>query len=115
MMPVFYIDALARFKAHGTTAMRQINNYIHSTPSLSQALHSQDYTDRGDLLKQKHNTFLKELEGQAAAPANGSISAAYLCNQLKKVCPKDTIWCIEAVTETVNVADQIQLRSQGHG
>lgn len=112
-MPVFYIDALARFKADSTTAIRQIINYINSTPTLSQALQTQEYIDRGNLLVRKHEDFLKELKAQGAPPTNGSISAAYLSNQLKKVCPEDTIWCIEAVTETLNVADQIQATLPG--
>ena len=112
-MPVFYIDALARFKADSATAVNQILKYISSTQSLKEVLTSSMYEERWSNLKNSHAKFLQNIEEQAAPRENGQVSAAFLCNQLRKACPKDTIWCIEAVTLTLIVADQLQASLPG--
>jgi thiamine pyrophosphate-dependent acetolactate synthase large subunit-like protein len=112
-MPVFYIDALARFKADSATSINQILKYIKSTETIQQSLNSSSYEERWSNLKDSHAKFLKEIEEQAAPRENGQVSTAFLCNQLRKACPKDTIWCIEAVTLTLIVADQLQATLPG--
>lgn len=112
-MPVFYIDALARFKADSALAINQILKYISSTQTLQEVLGSPIYEERWTNLKDSHAKFLKEIEEQAAPMENGQVSTAFLCNQLRKTCPKDTIWCIEAVTLTLIVADQLQTSLPG--
>jgi thiamine pyrophosphate-dependent acetolactate synthase large subunit-like protein len=112
-MPVFYVNALARFKADSATAIKQINDYIHSTESLYQVLSSSERQERWTNLQKSYADFLHEIETQGAAPENGQVTTAFLCNQLRKTCPKDTLWCIEAVTQTLIVGDQIQAHLPG--
>jgi thiamine pyrophosphate-dependent acetolactate synthase large subunit-like protein len=112
-MPVFYLDAIARFKADASTAISQINEYIDTTQSLQKALQSSDFTQRWDKLQQDHIKLLKELDARAAPSEDGAYSAPFLCSQLRRFCPKDTIWCIEAVTETYSVSEQVRASLPG--
>ena len=41
------------------------------------------------------------------------ISPAFLFAEARKACPSDTIWVVEAVTETATVADQLQVTVPG--
>lgn len=41
------------------------------------------------------------------------ISSAFLFAEARKACPPDTIWVVEAVTETATVADQLQVTIPG--
>jgi thiamine pyrophosphate-dependent acetolactate synthase large subunit-like protein len=107
-IPVFYVDALARFKADSQIAINQINSYIESARDLLSLTSSSDFATRWTNLKASHAKFHEKIEQEGKAPENGDLSTAFLCNQLRKACPKDTIWCIEAVTQTLIVADQIQ-------
>src|ERR1700761_397907 len=50
-MPVFYLDALARFKADSAVAVNQILRYISSSQSLKEALSSLAYEERWSNLK----------------------------------------------------------------
>jgi hypothetical protein len=112
-IPVFYVDALARFKADSSTAIQQINSYIESMESIRNLTSSSEFDTRWTTLKASHAKFLERIEQEAKVPENGDLSTAFLCNQLRKACPKDTIWCIEAVTQTLIVADQIQASIPG--
>jgi thiamine pyrophosphate-dependent acetolactate synthase large subunit-like protein len=112
-MPVFYINALARYRAESCLAINQINCYINSQKDLQHQLQSEFYSKRRVKQRASHKQFLKEISDQAVPGRNGLYSTSYLCSQLRKYCPPDTIWCIEAVTQTQLVADQIQAKLPG--
>lgn len=110
MMPVFYIPSIATFKADSTIAFKQLNEYISSHPTLSQAVKSADFASRGKRLEEEHRQRQQEIAALAAVPSGGdyaSINVSYLTSLLRQLCPVDTIWAIEAVTLTALVADQI--------
>jgi thiamine pyrophosphate-dependent acetolactate synthase large subunit-like protein len=112
-MPVFYIDALARFKADSAIAIGQILAHIKSSASLQQVVSSSMYQDRKDAREASHHKLLATIASAAKPSDDGSYNTSYLSAQLKRFCPADTIWCVEAVTETLNVADQIQATIPG--
>ncbi|KAI4130959.1 MAG: hypothetical protein LQ338_001470 [Usnochroma carphineum] len=76
-IPVFYFPAEARYKVSTAAALRQLNTYISSSPSLSQTL------------------------------SESTFNVSYLVSRLKYHVPQDTIFAIEAVTLTAFVADQL--------
>ena len=70
--------------------------------------------------KAEHDAMFERLDGLAVPniPKSASLSndksssptfpCAYLCRRLRALCPANTIWCVEAVTNMVVVADQIR-------
>ncbi|KAJ9304278.1 hypothetical protein DTO217A2_6242 [Paecilomyces variotii] len=109
MMPVFYIPAIATFKADSTVAFKQLHEYISSHPNLSQVVSSAEFASRGQRLEEEHRQRQQEIAALAAVPSGdyASINVSYVTSQLRQACPADTIWAIEAVTLTAFVSDQI--------
>jgi thiamine pyrophosphate-dependent acetolactate synthase large subunit-like protein len=112
-MPVFYLNALARYRADSFLAVNQINRYIRSQTELQRELGSASYATRKNALARAHRDFVNGIASQAKPDANGHYQTAHLVSQLRKYCPADTIWCIEAVTQTQIVADHIQATLPG--
>lgn len=108
-MPVFYIDAVARYRADSCYAIRQIEDYINSTPSLKEKAARISSSTREETYK----TRLRNIQSQAKPGDQGTFKTPYLISRLRQFCPKDTVWCIEAVTNSVLVADQIQATLPG--
>ena len=109
-IPVFYIPAMATFRAAAEPALKQINGYISSTPSLKQTIQSEEFASRAQRRREDYNRRRQEIADLAITPSGGDsapLNAAYLSSQLRKGCPADTIWAIEAVTLTHFVGDQI--------
>ncbi|WEW57298.1 hypothetical protein PRK78_002763 [Emydomyces testavorans] len=109
-MPVFYIPALATYRADSGTAFKQLNQYISSNEKQIQMLSAAEYGHRRTALEESYKKRMDILAEQAAAPQgdNASLNAAYLFSQVRKACPEDTIWAVEAVTLTAVVADHIR-------
>lgn len=110
-MPVHYINAIARYRADAETSISQITAHVKST--MSEKLTSQTFTDRWNKLREKHSQRLKTISAQAIASKEGYFGCPYLISEVRKACPIDTIWAIEAVTNTPFVADQIQATLPG--
>lgn len=110
-IPMFYIPSIATFKADSTTAFRQLHQYISSHTTLSQTVNSDEFAARRKRLQEEHKQRLQSIAELAAVPSGGDnayLNVSYLTAQLRKACPPDTIWAIEAVTLTGFVADQLQ-------
>jgi thiamine pyrophosphate-dependent acetolactate synthase large subunit-like protein len=110
-MPVFYLNAIQRYRADAYTSFSQLNAYIEST--LKEKLSSQMYSQRWTTLQESHKQKLEAIASEAIVDDKGHFATPYLCSQLKRLCPNDTIWAIEAVTQTGFVADQIQATLPG--
>ena len=110
-MPVYYINALQRYRADSYTSLSQLNEYLgtHFSDKLSASL----FTDRWTALQASHSDKLKKIAAEAVVDEQGHYGTPYLAAQLKKFCPNDTLWAIEAVTQTAFVADQIQATLPG--
>lgn len=109
-MPVFYLNASATFRAESATAFKQINEYVASNDSLKSFASSAENTAFG---KSREETFRKTRQSiaeLAAVPAEGDVAplnVSYLMSQVRSGCPADTVWAIEAVTQTLFVSNQI--------
>lgn len=113
-MSLFYINAIARFRVNSEMAIKQVVDYVQSTSH--EYLSSQVSRDRRRRLEQSYQDRLESINEQAFTAwhlDDGSFSCAYLIRELRQVCPRDTIWVVEAVTNSVTVADQIQATLPG--
>ncbi|KAF2401741.1 thiamine diphosphate-binding protein [Trichodelitschia bisporula] len=110
-MPVFYINALARYRADAHLATQQLNSYISSSAAL--VPRAAAYASRWDALVADHAQRLQAIALQAQPLPNGHFQTPYLMRRLRALCPADTIWVVEAVTQTFAVADHIQACAPG--
>lgn len=110
-MPVFYLPTTARYKADAGTVFNQIHTYIKSTPALAQRVSS--YADRWERLQNIHSKRLATVRELANPGNDGTYNVSYLTAAIRRAVPEDTIFAIEAVTNTGSVADQIQPRIPG--
>ena len=113
-MPVFYLDALARYRADSATAFAQIREQITASEALRVKAETgpealQRWERLGELYKKKLDT-IRDL---AVPGSDGTFGCSYLMSRVRHFCPEDTIWAIEAVTNTQFVADQIQAKYPG--
>lgn len=110
-MPVFYLPAKSRYKADAETAITQVAGHIKAT--MHDLISSQKFADRWDGLQHAHAQRLSKISSQARAADDGTFGTSHLISRVRKACPDDTIWVIEAVTNTALVADQIQASIPG--
>ncbi|KAL3459712.1 thiamine diphosphate-binding protein [Aspergillus heterothallicus] len=112
-IPVFYLDAEARYKADPAVACRQLVEHIHSDAGLSELSQSSQFQDRWNALGRSHGRLLDSIKEAAQPNKDGSYGTAYLCSLIRQLAPSDSIYAIEAVTNTPIVADQIQASLPG--
>ncbi|EON99049.1 putative acetolactate synthase protein [Phaeoacremonium minimum UCRPA7] len=115
-MPLHYIPASSRYRADSETALRQLNTHIAQSSRYAELAKQEPYTSRWQALADEHKQRLDNLAKLAAQPEDTSTSpsTSYLCGQLRKTCPKDTIWCLETVTNAPFVYQQLQVDEPGH-
>lgn len=112
-MPVFYIPAIARYKADSFTAFTQLNNYVAAnaelTATLSDSAHSAAREAR-QASWQKRQDAITELGSLPPTDqlSTTSINISTLGAALRKAVPDDTIFAIEAVTLTLRLSDQLK-------
>ncbi|KAL2795245.1 thiamine diphosphate-binding protein [Aspergillus keveii] len=112
-IPVFYLDAEARYRADPAVACRQLVEHIHSDAGLFELSQSSQFQDRWDALGRSHGRLLDSIKDAARPNKDGSYGTAYLCSLIRQLAPSDSIYAIEAVTNTPIVADQIQASLPG--
>lgn len=103
LMPLHYIQADGRFKADALTAVQQISDAARSVaPAHRDALKLEATR------KESYEKRLASIDQKAEPLENGSFGSGHLCQTLRAVCPEDTIWAVEAVTNTGFVHDNIR-------
>ncbi|KAG7007585.1 hypothetical protein G7Y79_00009g026940 [Physcia stellaris] len=110
-MSLFYIAAMARYRADSCAAIVQLNNQLTLDQSLSEKLADPVYSKRWDELGTLHSKNLETSAAKAAVPSIGleaPINIAYLSAQIRKHLPTDTIYATEAVTNHVRMMEQLQ-------
>ncbi|KAJ5354613.1 Thiamine pyrophosphate enzyme C-terminal TPP-binding [Penicillium brevicompactum] len=109
-IPVFYINAMATFRADSSTALKQINEYVASQTSLQEFTASEENVILGQHRDEEYSQRRQEIRELAVVPEGGddaSLNISYLMAQVRQGVPDDTIWAIEAVTNGHFVADQV--------
>ena len=110
-MPVFYLNALARYRADSFTSLSQLEKYISST--LAEKFNSQLYSKKWEALADDHTKRLASIAAASEPQPDGTFGTGYLCRTLRKIVPQDSIFAIEAVTNTLFVSDNIQATLPG--
>ncbi|KAK8217200.1 hypothetical protein M8818_001452 [Zalaria obscura] len=110
-MPVFYINAEARYRADSETSITQLADYIEA--NLADRVQSDAFQERWHRLQEFHEDRIETINLQARPGEDGTFACSYLMARVKAACPPDTIWCVEAVTNTAFVADQLQCSLPG--
>lgn len=114
MMPLHYMAAQKRWKADGLTAVEQVTAYLKGSQAAQARLAGDAYARRWAALQESHRRKLAEIEAKTRPADDGSFGAGHLSRTLRELCPRDTIWSIEAVTCTGFVHDNIQATLPGH-
>lgn len=113
-MPIFYLPAEARYQADCATAFKQLTSHIRSDKELLSQCES--YTSRWDHLQESHNSRIARIR-DLALPAdndpNSNFNISHLTAAVRKAVPQDTIFAIEAVSNTGFVAEQIRATLTG--
>ncbi|KAH7412966.1 acetolactate synthase-like protein catalytic subunit [Cadophora sp. MPI-SDFR-AT-0126] len=110
-MPVFYLNALQRYRADSFTSITQLTKYI--TSCLSNKINSEVFNQRWDALAESHSKKLADIVKATEPKPDGTFGTGYLCRTIRKLVPEDSIFAIEAVTNTLFVADNIQATLPG--
>lgn len=106
-MPVFYIESEATYRADTQTAIEQLTEAL-KTGEPAKKLQAQNTTQIVEKRKQEHEARLAKIAKAAEPRSDGTFGTGYLCRTIKKLVPEDTLFAIEAVTNTLFVYDNIQ-------
>ncbi|WYZ41016.1 hypothetical protein EsH8_IV_001357 [Colletotrichum jinshuiense] len=115
-MPLYYIPAFRRYRADSETALRQLNAYIARHADYSILSKQEPFVSRWAALEESRKACIKELDCLAAPPADHSLypTTHYLASRLRSLCPEDTVWTIEAVTNAMPIYNQLRVDKPGH-
>lgn len=108
VMPVFYIDAQARYRADALTSVEQVTELLKSDETLQGKLVGEERDKKWEALQVSYRNRLGVIASNAQPLADGGFGTGHLCTKLKELCPEDTIWTVEAVTNTAFVHDNLQ-------
>lgn len=115
-MPLYYINAILRCRADSFTAIKQLVDYIQDqnrAPS-SRQRQSSSSLQRQASLETSYTVRLSEIASLTGTPtSHDPFNAAHLSARLRALCPPQTIWCVEAVTNSTTIADQVQATVPG--
>ncbi|KAH7038316.1 thiamine pyrophosphate enzyme, N-terminal TPP binding domain-containing protein [Microdochium trichocladiopsis] len=112
-MPLFYVPAKHRYRADSLTSIEQITTAAAAVAAAASQRSSDAANERWEALKTAHAERLRTIEAKAAPAQDGSFSTEHLCKTLRTICPEDTIWAVEAVTNTFAVHDNIRPETPG--
>ncbi|KAK4661104.1 uncharacterized protein QC763_001350 [Podospora pseudopauciseta] len=113
VMPLFYIKAQARYRADAMASVDQILAALQSDESLRAKLAGGASEQRWTALQTSYRERIDGIASRARPLDNGEFGTGHLCSKLRELCPEDTIWAVEAVTNTLFVHDNIQPTKPG--
>ncbi|KAF5521514.1 Benzoylformate decarboxylase [Colletotrichum aenigma] len=105
-MPVFYIKATARYRADSLMSVEQITAHLKS--EYAAQIESEEAKQLEAKRSESYKALLAKIEEKTKPQENGEFGTGHLSRTLRKLCPEDTIWAIEAVTNTIFVHDNLQ-------
>ncbi|KAM0546455.1 hypothetical protein ACHAPJ_010811 [Fusarium lateritium] len=108
LMPVFYIDAELRYCVDANTSVQQIVSHLQKSETLQSQLKDSKYESRWLALQESHSQLIASLDAKAVPADAESLSSAYVCSVLRHLAPKNTIYAVEAVTNSVVAAEQLR-------
>lgn len=112
-IPVFYLAAIARYRADACESFRQLHTYINTNADLKQKAADEVHAKRANTLAIDYRNRIENIASMAKPGDDGSFGTSCLTAMLRKQLPKNTIFAVEAVTNTIFVANQIQATQPG--
>ncbi|OAL72837.1 acetolactate synthase [Trichophyton violaceum] len=114
-MPLFYINSQATYRADSAIAFGQLYRHISGTAEFMQTLKSPEYQSRRARVEDIHKARMQLLAEIAATPSgvDAPLNISYVVSQARQACPKDTIWCIEAVSNAGVVSEHLRATLPG--
>ncbi|CZR69979.1 probable thiamine pyrophosphate-requiring enzymes [acetolactate synthase, pyruvate dehydrogenase (cytochrome), glyoxylate carboligase, phosphonopyruvate decarboxylase] [Phialocephala subalpina] len=112
-MPLFYIDAVLRCRVNTAFALGQITQHLKTELSGRITANQEHYTSRWSALQASYTRKLEVIASQAEPNSDSSFGCGFLISQVRRACPINTIWVVEAVTNTFTVADHLQATLPG--
>jgi thiamine pyrophosphate-dependent acetolactate synthase large subunit-like protein len=114
LMPVFYIQSQHRYRADALASVRDVNQSLRSGAAAETLKTRSGDADKMALQRaEEHETRLAAIARAAEPLEDGSFGTGHLCRTLRRLCPDDTLWTIEAVTNTGFVHDNLQVTRPG--
>ncbi|KAK2616561.1 hypothetical protein QQS21_000604 [Conoideocrella luteorostrata] len=106
-MPTFYIEACVRYRADAKTSIEQLIAAL-KVGHAAERLKARNGAAAIERTRREYQEFLAHIEEKAKPLEDGSFGTGHLCRTLKSLVPKDTIYAVEAVTNTAFVHNNIQ-------
>ncbi|KAI1335681.1 thiamine pyrophosphate enzyme [Xylariaceae sp. FL0016] len=110
MMPLFYVPAQHRYRADALISVEQI---AADAKEIAKTIDAEVSTRKWEALQASYKERLSTIASKTTPAADGSFGTGHLCKTLRALCPQDTIWAIEAVTNTFFVHDNLQAEHPG--
>lgn len=113
-MPLFYIQSDARYLADSLLSVQQILDVLRESSSEASKNPSLENLLAAEAARREAYTARIERIEQAAGPLpDGKFGVAHLSKVLRSACPEDTIWVVEAVTNTGFIHDNVRPTQPG--
>jgi thiamine pyrophosphate-dependent acetolactate synthase large subunit-like protein len=109
-MPLFYLQADRTYQADALTSIRQITSQLRNSQGTEQEPSSNSEKSR----REAHIARLVAIAEKARPNTDDSFGGGHLSSKLRELCPPDTIFAIQAVTNTSLVYDNLQPTMPGH-
>ncbi len=108
-MPLFYIQSDARYQADSLLSVQQILGALRSPDiEAANALNLQDILALENARLEEYDARIERIEGAAGPLADDKFGVAHLSKLLRSACPDNTIWVVEAVTNTGFIHDNVR-------
>ncbi|KAL2181575.1 thiamine pyrophosphate enzyme, N-terminal TPP binding domain-containing protein [Thermothelomyces heterothallicus CBS 202.75] len=108
-MPLFYIQADARYQADSLLSVHQIIEVLRRPDSeAAKLLSSKDLAAAEAARQEAYAARIERIEKAAGPLPDGRFGVAHLSRLLRSACPEDTIWAVEAVTNTGFIHDNVR-------
>lgn len=109
MMPLFYIAAQKRYRADALTSIEQITARLEKADGeLAAQLSGSAREEQWKKLQAEHKERIDGVLSKTKPLDDGGFGTGHLCSKLRELCPEDTIWAVEAVTNTAFAHDALQ-------
>ncbi|KAI0201330.1 thiamine pyrophosphate enzyme [Astrocystis sublimbata] len=110
LMPLAYVPAQHRYRADALTSVEQI---LEAAKPLAENLDLEAQAKKEGIRDRAYTERLETISKINQAQPDGSFGTGHLCDTLRSLVPNDTIFAVEAVTNTFFVHDAIKPKLPG--
>ncbi|KAF5862066.1 hypothetical protein ETB97_012213 [Aspergillus alliaceus] len=107
-MPLFAINTTRRLKVSCEVALWQLNAFIDS-----QNIEKTRYASAFEARTKRYSGWKEELRNLESPSEDGTIRVSYLASRLRNHLPDDTVYLVEAVTNSSSIIQHLNLTQPG--